>query len=87
MGIVEIKDNGVGMDADRLQKLKREMKENQETGKIGLSNIYMRVRIFYEDQGDVQIYSTEGEGTTVRICLPVKELELNKGEGIQCTEL
>ena len=47
----------------------------------------MRVRIFYEDQGDVQIYSTEGEGTTVRICLPVKEQELNKGEGIQCTEL
>ena len=87
MGIVEIKDYGVGMDADRLQKLKREMKENQETGKIGLSNIYMRVRIFYEDQGDVQIYSTEGEGTTVRICLPVKEQELNKGEGIQCTEL
>ena len=87
MGIVEIKDNGVGMDADRLQKLKREMKENLETGKIGLSNIYMRVHIFYEDQGDVQIYSTEGEGTTVRICLPVKGQELNKGEGIQCTEL
>ena len=87
LGIVEIEDNGVGIEEDRLQELRREMKENQETGKIGLSNIYMRVRIFYENQGNVEIYSTVGKGTMVRILLPAAATELHKGEKAECTEL
>ena len=73
MGIIEIEDNGVGMEKDQLEKLRRDMKQQQETGKIGLGNIYMRIRIFYENQGDVQVYSTANKGTMVRICLPVSE--------------
>lgn len=87
LGIVEIEDNGVGMDADRLEALRREMKENQETGKIGLSNIYMRIRIFYENQGNMEIYSTAGRGTMVRILLPAAAQEFDKGEKAECTEL
>ena len=87
LGIVEIEDNGVGIGEDRLQELRREMRENQENGKIGLSNIYMRVHIFYENQGDMEIYSTEGKGTMVRILLPVAVKEVYKGEKAECTEL
>ena len=54
---------------------------------IGLSNIYMRVHIFYENQGDMEIYSTEGKGTMVRILLPVAVKEVYKGEKAECTEL
>lgn len=86
-GIVEIEDNGVGISADRLRELRKEMRENRETKKIGLSNIYMRVHIFYENQGDVQIFSTEEKGTIVRICLPVAAKEPDKGEITECTEL
>ena len=63
LGIVEIEDNGVGVEEGKLQELRREMRENQENGKIGLSNIYMRVHIFYENQGNMEIYSTAGKGT------------------------
>ena len=87
LGIVEIEDNGVGIGEDRLQELRREMRENQENGKIGLSNIYMRVHIFYENQGDMEIYSTEGKGTMVRILLPAAVKEVYKGEKAECTEL
>ena len=87
LGIVEIEDNGVGIGEDRLQELRREMRENQENGKIGLSNIYMRVHIFYENQGDMEIYSTEGKGTMVRILLPAAVKEVYKGENAECTEL
>lgn len=87
LGIVEIEDNGVGIGEDRLQELRREMRENQENGKIGLSNIYMRVHILYENQGDMEIYSTEGKGTMVRILLPAAVKEVYKGEKAECTEL
>lgn len=77
-GIIEIEDNGVGIDEHRLQKVRQEMKVNQETNKIGLSNIYMRLHIFYENEADMQIYSTQEKGTKVCICLPVPKSEKEK---------
>lgn len=47
----------------------------------------MRVHIFYENQGDMEIYSTEGKGTMVRILLPAAVKEVYKGEKAECTEL
>ena len=86
LGIVEIEDNGVGVEEGKLQELRRDMRENQENGKIGLSNIYMRVHIFYENQGNMEIYSTAGKGTLVRILLPVAENRADKGVKEKCTE-
>lgn len=73
IGIIEIEDNGVGIDEERLEEVRQDMRKNQEPGKIGLSNIYMRLHIFYEDKAKMQIYSTRECGTKVLICLPVSQ--------------
>lgn len=72
-GIIEVEDNGIGIDEKRLDEVRQDMRKNQEPGKIGLSNIYMRLHIFYEDQAEMQIYSIMDRGTKVRICLPASQ--------------
>ncbi|NOU78165.1 HAMP domain-containing protein [Paenibacillus sp. LMG 31459] len=62
--IVEIKDNGVGMEQAGLNKVPR-----KRPG-IGLSNIQERLRLLYREEGTLEVLST-GEGVTVRFTIPL----------------
>lgn len=62
--IVEIRDNGVGMEQSALNKVPR-----KRPG-IGLSNIQERLRLLYREEGTLEVLSS-GEGVTVRFTLPL----------------
>lgn len=72
----KIKDNGVGMTEDRLQKLRKSLEsETEETiqrmeGGIGLRNVYRRIALYYRGQGEFIVNSVEKEGTEVIVRLP-----------------
>lgn len=74
--VIEVKDNGAGMDRETLQKLRAGGTTIEHTGHstgIGLENVIKRLRLFYKEKGYFSISSTEGLGTTVQICVPFYE--------------
>lgn len=72
---ISIRDNGVGMDRDKLNEIMLEMDANEKkrhvTG-IGLSSIHELMKIKYGPDYGLHIESKQGEGTTVYILFPGK---------------
>lgn len=76
--IVEIIDNGVGMDERQVNELengKNSRKSEHFTG-IGINNIRDRLKLIYENQYELKIKSSLGEGTTVTVVLPIQHKEI-----------
>ena len=76
--IVEIIDNGVGMDERQVNELengKSSRKSEHFTG-IGINNIRDRLKLIYENQYVLKIKSSLGEGTTVTVVLPIQHKEI-----------
>ncbi|MCI2255356.1 sensor histidine kinase [Domibacillus sp. PGB-M46] len=74
--VIEVKDNGAGIDEKTLQKLRAGGKAAEHTGHstgIGLENVIKRLHLFYKEKGSFSISSTEGMGTTVQIRIPFYE--------------
>ncbi len=60
--IIEVEDNGVGIPADRLNRLAAQG--------IGISNVHERLKLLYGDEFRMQIESHPGRGTRIRIEVP-----------------
>jgi len=89
--IVEISDNGVGMDEKMIKKILQEPYteerlsmdadsniEDENSNGIGMRNVLRRLQLFYQCQDIMEIESPPGRGTIVRLKLPqliVKETE------------
>ena len=76
--IVEIIDNGVGMDERQVNELengKSSRRSEHFTG-IGINNIRDRLKLIYENQYELKIKSSLGEGTTVTVVLPIQHKEI-----------
>lgn len=73
--IIQVMDNGEGIDADKLNALQLQLKQpDLSSGKsIGLTNINQRIHLKYGEQYGVSINSQKGLGTTVTVSLPVLE--------------
>ena len=70
--IIEIKDDGVGIPYEKLENLKSQLNEEdldkiQNGEHIGLLNVHMRLKLYYNSDNGIEIYSKENEGTTIRI--------------------
>ncbi len=71
LGWIEIGDNGIGMDEQELDAVRREMRENDQIDrKIGLSNVYHRLMIFFNYRAEMEIYSEQERGTRIEIAMP-----------------
>lgn len=71
-GIIRILDNGIGLKEDELENVRMEMKQSKHPEqKLGLSNVYARLRIFFHGAADMEIGSIPGVETEVTIFLPV----------------
>ena len=69
---IVIKDDGCGIDKERMYYLKRLLNKNQnDTDTIGLYNIKKRIQLIYGDEYGIEVDSIEGEGTSVTIALPI----------------
>lgn len=70
--IVEICDNGAGMDEKAVEDLNMKIHRTQnEKALSGLMMIYAKLELFYKENFTFEIYSSPDTGTKVRIVLPV----------------
>lgn len=71
---VEISDNGQGMNEDIVKQLKEYINNNSlfDGNNIGIKNIINRVNLYYLGTAQIEIYSKEGKGTTIKLKLPYK---------------
>ncbi|WP_068782492.1 cache domain-containing sensor histidine kinase [Paenibacillus sp. GM2] len=71
--ICEVLDNGEGMDVQRISEAKSKQRQGsrQLFSGVGIANVHDRIRLLYGDDYGVTIQSELGEGTRVRITLPL----------------
>ncbi len=84
MAVIEIEDDGCGMDEGELKRATEPFYSARGDGGgtgLGLSSVY---GFIVQSGGDLQIESRPGEGTQVRLLLPVVEEETEKTE--PCTQ-
>ncbi|MEI8094273.1 MAG: sensor histidine kinase [Spirochaetales bacterium] len=71
--MLTIRDDGVGMSSVALERLQNPGSQVH----IGLENVQERIRIFYGTEGGLEVNSTPGKGTEVRLTLPFLTTELS----------
>ena len=71
--IVEVKDNGVGINKEKLVILNKDIDLEAESGRrsLGVRNIKERIQLYYGEEYNMKIESTVGKGTTVKLYLPM----------------
>ena len=70
----EVKDNGCGIPEDKLADLNEKLtcsKPEDYSSSIGLINVQSRIKLFYGQEYGISIESQLGEGTSVKIKIPV----------------
>lgn len=67
---IQVEDNGGGMDEQELEKLKRNMNTDMDTGHIGLANVAQRLNALYDGQSQIRVESKKGEGFSVSFIVP-----------------
>lgn len=78
---IVIWDNGEGMSESKLEQVVSDMKSySVQSAKIGLGNVYLRLKMFFKDCVMMEVKSTQGGGTAVAI-----EIAYDK-EGKSCID-
>lgn len=72
---ISIKDNGSGMKEEKLAEIQREISEVKalDSKSIGISNVVNRLRMYYQDEAKIEVYSKWQEGTEFRLTIPYSE--------------
>lgn len=85
--ILTVKDNGVGISPQKLEEIKNSLEaERYDTSKhVGVLNTHARIRLTYGKQYGLEIESSQSDGTSIFIKVPVrKESEEQDVPGINC---
>lgn len=75
-----VRDDGRGLDEQKIGELKRSMAMNplldsRNGSGMALVNIYQRIRLLYDDKADLEIDGSPGEGASFTITIPIRERE------------
>ncbi|NCD06585.1 MAG: sensor histidine kinase [Spirochaetia bacterium] len=78
--LISVKDNGVGMDEEKLKKLQRLLSKegadqqdyNSNEGGIALINVNNRIKILFGERFGLNVTSCKDLGTDVNISLPIE---------------
>lgn len=74
--VIRVKDNGVGMEEQKLKQLMVNMRSDRATeGHIGIRNVYRRLELFYNDHVRFRIDSDPRRGTEVEFYIPLSQLK------------
>ncbi|MGG6309490.1 sensor histidine kinase [Paenibacillus macerans] len=69
-----VKDNGKGIEPERLAEIREELDKPEETGQMfGLRSVHSRLRFLYGAEYGIEIESKPGEGTTLIVRYPNRE--------------
>lgn len=78
--VFTIRDNGVGMTAEKAEELRRYVQTDEAMGeRIGIQNVIYRSKLIYGDRFRFELDSAPGAGTHVRLSIP---RELASGESV-----
>ena len=67
---ISVRDNGCGMTQEELSKLRQTDKRGGWSG-IGVANVVRRLKLFFGEDSELKIESTQDEGTEMIIVIPV----------------
>ena len=70
---ISIEDDGAGMDEETLRRVLAPSDEISPSGGYGIRNVQQRIRLLYGDAYGIRMESSPGEGTTVRIKIPLQD--------------
>lgn len=70
-----VQDDGVGMDAERLEQLERGEITSVAGSGLGYRNVAERIRLHFGDVYGLKVRSQPGAGTTVEVLLPLPDVE------------
>lgn len=72
--MIEVHDNGVGMDKQQIEQLLSRRVEDKRNLNFGARSVHNRIRMLYGDLYGLEVESVPGSYTKVIIRLPIKEL-------------
>ena len=74
--IIDVSDNGCGMDTEALEKLRKniELHDESRSRSIGLYNINQRIKLSYGAEYGMEITSELERGTMIRVKLPLGQV-------------
>ena len=71
-----VKDDGVGISEEKLRGIRERLAEaRQDTSRhVGIFNTQARIRLMYGTEYGIEIESSEGDGTSIFLKVPAKEM-------------
>lgn len=73
----QLADNGVGMEQETILRFTRFADREEEMGeRIGIQNVISRLKLYYNDRFRLDIESEPGQGTIVRMAIPLENQRL-----------
>ena len=68
--VIEITDDGVGMDEETLKHIYDKHKVNYHSNGVGVYNVQKRLKLYYGENYGIIYESEKGVGTTATITIP-----------------
>lgn len=72
--IIYVTDNGAGIQPERMPQLLSGDSRRQQAKSFGLKSTNDRIKLYFGEEYGLEVQSVYGEGTTVKIILPMKEI-------------
>ena len=73
--VIEIADDGVGMDEETLNRIFEKHKVNYRSNGVGVYNVQRRLCMYYGKEYGLSYKSEKGKGTTVTVVIPIEQEE------------
>ena len=76
--IIDITDDGVGMDEETLKHIYDKHKVNYHSNGVGVYNVQQRLVLYYGKEYGIIYHSEKGKGTTATVLIPKKQEDVHE---------
>ena len=76
--IIDITDDGVGMDEETLKHIYDKHKVNYHSNGVGVYNVQQRLVLYYGKEYGIIYHSENGKGTTATVVIPKKQEDVHE---------
>ena len=76
--VIQIRDNGAGMDEQTLAHIFEKHKVNYRSNGVGVYNVQKRLQLYYGMDYGITYSSKQGEGTTASIVIPMNMIPMKQ---------